>query len=468
MTRPDLEVPAPSANRRILTLVVFCAGTFLAATDTTLVNVAFPNMLKSFPHSSLAGLSWVFNGYTITFTAALLPAGALADRFGYRRVYLTGLATFVVSAALCAVAPSAAFLVGARLLQGAGGGVITPLTLALILPQFPRERRATAIGLWSATQSVAIAAAPSIGGALVAAWDWRTVFMLHLPIGISVLVGASRVLPRAKKDDLSRQLPDLVGLALLVAAIGLLSLAIVESSAWGVVSVPTIAVSVAGIASGVLFARRTTRRPAPIVDPRILRAAGIVRANAAMFVLGLVMFALQLANVLFLTGVWGYSEAMAGLALTPGPVAQVLVAAVSGRLNARVGYRVTAFAGIVLLVFGTLMLTLGTGEDRAYLSVVLPAIIAAGAGIALLVTSLSGMAVAAVPADLMATGTALSVTTRASGAIIGVSSLALALSSVPRGSIGTYHHVWATMAVLAGILAIAAAGIRTASPAERP
>ena len=131
--------------------------------------------------------------------------------------------------------PSAAFLVGARLLQGAGGGVITPLTLALILPQFPRERRATAIGLWSATQSVAVAAAPSIGGALVAAWDWRTVFMLHLPIGIAVLVGASRVLPRARKDDLSRQLPDLVGLALLVAAIGLLSLAIVESSAWGVV-----------------------------------------------------------------------------------------------------------------------------------------------------------------------------------------------------------------------------------------
>lgn len=195
MPTPDLEASPNTSTRRVLSLVVFCAGTFLAATDTTLVNIAFPDVLRSFPHSSLAGLSWVFNGYTITFTAALLPAGALADRFGYRRVYLVGLAIFVASSALCAVAPSAGVLIAARVLQGAGGGTITPLTLALILPQFPRERRGTAIGLWSATQSVAIAAAPSIGGALVAAWDWRAMFLLQLPIGVVVLAGAWWVLP---------------------------------------------------------------------------------------------------------------------------------------------------------------------------------------------------------------------------------------------------------------------------------
>ena len=135
---------AAPAGRPALALTMLCAGAFLGAIDAQLVNVAFPDMLRSFPGGDLAGLSWVFNGYTITFTAALLPAGGLADRFGYRRIYLIGLAMFVASAAVSALAPTAGVLVAACLVQGADGGVITPLTLALILPHFlpPRLRHA--------------------------------------------------------------------------------------------------------------------------------------------------------------------------------------------------------------------------------------------------------------------------------------------------------------------------------------
>lgn len=255
-------------------------------------------------------------------------------------------------------------------------------------------------------------------------------------------------------------MPDLIGLALLIGAVGLPSLAIVQSSSWGVVSPPTIAALVAGIVCGVLFARRTPRQPVPIVNVSVLRAPGTVRANAAMFVLGLIMFAFALANVLFLTGVWGYTEARAGLALTPGPVTQVVTAALSGRLIARLGHRAVAFAGVALLLIAALLLALGSSEHHAYLSVVLPAVVAAGAGIALLVTSLSGAAVAEVPSDLMATGTALSVTARACGAVIGYACLALVLSGVPRGAINTYHHIWVVMAVLGVVLAVAASGLR--------
>ncbi|NUS09063.1 MAG: MFS transporter, partial [Nonomuraea sp.] len=178
------------AGSRALPLAVLCGSAFLGAIDVQLANIAFPDILRSFPGSSLPELSWVFNGYAIVFTAALLPAGGLADRFGARRVFLTGLAVFVVGAALCAVAPSAGALIAARVVQGVGGGVITPLTLALILPYYPPERRGTAIGLWSAAQSVATASGPSLGGMLVGVWDWRTVFFLHLPVGLAVLAGA--------------------------------------------------------------------------------------------------------------------------------------------------------------------------------------------------------------------------------------------------------------------------------------
>jgi MFS family permease len=131
---------------------------FLGAVDFYIVSVAIPDLLRSFPGVGITGISWVINGYTVTFTAALLPAGGLADRYGRRRVFLCGLAVFALGALACAVAPSAAVLVAARVVQGAGGGTITPLALTLILPHFPDQRRGTAISLWTATQASAVAA----------------------------------------------------------------------------------------------------------------------------------------------------------------------------------------------------------------------------------------------------------------------------------------------------------------------
>ncbi|MFG1956729.1 DHA2 family efflux MFS transporter permease subunit [Nonomuraea sp. NPDC049028] len=445
---------------RALPLAVLCGSAFLGAIDVQLANIAFPDMLRSFPSSGLPELSWVFNGYAITFTAALLPAGGLADRFGYRRVFLAGLTVFVVGAALCAVAPSAGILIAARVVQGVGGGVITPLTLALILPYYPPERRGTAIGLWSATQSVATASGPSLGGLLVAAWDWRTVFFLHLPVGLVVLFGAWRTLARTPPSTPSR-MPDLIGLFLLVAAIGLPSLAIVQSDAWGPGSPGTILALVAGVIVGVLFVRRSRSHPAPIVDLKILRARGTQRANLAMFLLGLVMFALPLANILFLTKIWGYSEAQAGLAVTPGAVVQVLTAPLAGRLAAKTGHRRLALGGVVLLSLATGYLAVAAGGGQAYLAVVLPAVVATGMGVAVLVNALSGAAVAEIPPARLATGTAMSVTSRACGAVIGVSALVLVLSGDRLGSTAAYHGVWATMLGLCALIAVAASGLRS-------
>jgi EmrB/QacA subfamily drug resistance transporter len=449
-----------------LLIAVLCSGVFLGAIDAHLVNVALPDMLRAFPGSSLTGLSWVMTGYTTAFTAALLPSGGLADRFGHRRVYLAGLAVFVVGGTLCAVAPTPGALIAARAVQGLGGGTLTPLALALILPQYPVARRGAAIGLWSATQSAAVAAGPSLGGVLVSAWGWRTIFLLHLPLGLVAFAGTWRALPPDAEPAAPERVPDLAGVGLLLAAIALPALAIAQLREWGPASGRTVLVLAGGTCCAVLFAWRALRHPAPAVDLRILRVGGAARANTAMLLFGFVLFTWTVTNVLFLTGVWGFSETRAGLALTPGPIVQALLAPVAGRLTSRLGHRAPAIMGAVLLFGAELMLATGTGHHAAYRPVVLPALLLASAGFAALITSLSAAAVAGMPADRLATGTALSVTARAYGAVVGVSGVALVLSGGPRGGTAGYHAVWSSMAVVCVLLAVVVARLG-ARPAAR-
>lgn len=466
-------------------VVFICTGIFLGAIDFFVVSVAIPAMLRSFPHAGITGISWVINGYGVTFTAALLPSGGLADRFGHRRVFLTGLGIFTASALACAVAPSAQLLIAARLVQGVGGGTITPLALALILPQFPAERRGTAVGLWNATQAAAVAVGPSIGGILVSAVGWRGAFLLQLPIGAVALVGTAWALPAAPPPavgatgadgaaDLPARargsLPDLPGVALLGTAIGLPSLAIVQSHAWGALNWRTDLAMAAGLGLGAAFVLRSLRHPAPVIDLRLLRICTVRRASGAMLLTGLVLFALPVANVLFLTGPWGYSEAHAGLAITPGPIAQAIAALTGGRLCNRFGPRAVAVPGAALLGGAFLTLALGTGTQARYLAVVFPAVIASSIGLGFLLTSLSSAVLSQVPAAQLASGTSISVTARAIGGVSGTSALALILADAHGGTRtpAAFHTAWAAMAAAAVALVAATATLHVAGKPHGP
>jgi EmrB/QacA subfamily drug resistance transporter len=442
MTRPRWQV-----------LTAVCAGVFLAATDFTIVTVAVPAMLHSFRHTGIAEISWVFNGYTITFTTALLPSGGLADRFGRRRVFMIGLAVFTLSALACATAPTAPVLIAARLVQGLAGGTITPLALALIIPLFPADRRGYAIGLWSATQSAAVAAAPSLGGILVSAIGWRAVFMLQVPIGLIALAGTTWLADHDQARTDRSLPPDLYGLLLLAPGIALPSLAIVQSGAWGVLSWRTDGTLIAGLLLAAMFVRRSLRHPAPIVDLRLLGIRAVRRATIVMLLTGMIMFTLTSAAVLFLTGVWGYSEARAGLAVTPAPFMQATAALVGGRrLVGRYGPRAVAMAGAAALTASTLTWALATGVHSSYWTVIFPAVLCSGAGVGLLVNALSAAALRDIPAAKLASGTAITAVARAIGAVVSLSAFALALATVPDGTstIRAYHIAWIALAVVAG------------------
>src|ERR687897_1124241 len=318
-------------ERRWKVLGVTAVAVFMSFLDVTIVNVAFPDIERDFSESTRADLSWILNAYNIVFAALLVPAGRLADLVGRRRMFLIGVAAFVGASVLCGVAPSPEWLVAARILQATAGAILVPTSLALLLPEFPPERRATAVAIWSATGAVAAALGPSLGGVLVEEAGWRWVFFVNVPIGLAALIPARRLLTEAR--DPGGVLPDGLGSVLMVAGVGALALGIVQGPDWGWGSAGVLGSLAAAVVLLPLVVLRSARHRAPVIELGLFRARSFAVANGGMFAFSSAFYALLLCNVLFLTGVWGYSILEAGFAVTPGPLSAALAAPLGGGLS---------------------------------------------------------------------------------------------------------------------------------------
>jgi MFS family permease len=306
-------------KQRWKVLLVTSVAVFMGFLDVTIVNIAFPDIEASFSDTSLAGLSWILNAYNIVFAALLVPAGRLSDRLGRRRMFFVGIWTFLAASTVCGLAPSVEVLVAARVVQAAGAAILVPTSLALLLPEFPLEQRATATALWGATGGIAAATGPALGGVLVEATSWRWVFFVNLAIGLPALIPARRLL-RESRDPNPGPLTDILGIVLLVAGVGLLSLGIVKGQDWGWGSAAVVGSLAAAALALAAFVARSARHPAPVIELGLLRVRSFAVANAGVFLFALGFYAVLLANILFLTGVWGWSVLRAGIAVTPGPL----------------------------------------------------------------------------------------------------------------------------------------------------
>src|SRR4051812_41000495 len=315
-------------QRKWQVLLVTSVAVFMSFLDVTIVNIAFPDIRASFPETSLSDLSWILNAYNIVFAALLVPAGRLADRTGRRRTFVAGLVLFLAASVAAGLAPTVEVLVAARVVQAVGAAALVPTSLALLLPEFPLAQRATATGIWGAMGAIAAALGPSLGGTLVNAAGWRWVFFVNLAIGLPALIPARRLL-RESREPNPGPMPDAVGVALLVAGVALLSLGIVKGQEWGWGSARVVGTLGAAVLVLVLFALRSSRHPAPVVEPALFRVRSFAVANAGAFAFALGFYAFLLGNVLFLTGVWHYSVLTAGFAMTPGPL-MAAVGAVTG------------------------------------------------------------------------------------------------------------------------------------------
>ena len=435
-------------------------GSSLAMLDATIVNVALPRIGRQFD-ASLAGLQWTVNAYTLTLAGLILLGGSLGDRFGRRRVFLIGVVWFAVASALCGLAPNVVVLIAARALQGIGGALLTPGSLAIIQASFSPDDRPRAIGAWSGLGGVAGAIGPFVGGWLIAAAGWRWAFLLNLPLAAVVVAVAARHVPETR-DDSEHHGFDVLGAVLAALTLAGVTYALTEAPANGS-RVAVVAAAVLGIAAGVAFVLVERRRsaghgPSPMLPLGVFGSRQFTAVNVVTFIvyggMGVQFFLL----VVDLQVVAGYSPIVAGTALLPVTILMLLLSARMGALAQRFGPRYLMTGGLLVASAG-MMLTLRIGPHASYAADVLPAAVVFGLGLACVVAPLTATVLAT--ADLRHAGVASGVNNavaRAAGllAVAGVPP-AVGLTGTAYNDPGVFDHGFHTAMTIAAVLLVAGA-----------
>jgi EmrB/QacA subfamily drug resistance transporter len=403
-------------------LSVASLGAVLAFIDATIVNVAFPDIRRSFPEADFANVSWVLNAYNIVFAAFLVAAGRIADLLGRKRLFELGVIIFTAASLLCAIAPSLGFLVVFRVMQALGAAIVVPTSLALVLHSYTGERRAQGVAMWSAIAAASAGIGPSLGGLLVAASSWRLVFLVNIPIGIATVFLSRRVLVESRAPG-RRTIPDLPGALLLAGATASLTFGIIKGSEWGWGSARVVGSFAAAVVLGSLFVSRCRWHRSPMLDLNLLRIRSLAVANTLTLVGAAGFYAYVLCNVLFLTSVWHYTVLQAGLAITPGPFVAATVARSASKLAERLGPRWVLFGGGLIWAAGVELLVHHVGLRPDFLSEWLPTMIVLGIGAGVTFPVVGAAAVSSVPGGRFATATGLNSIARQLGAVLGVSIL---------------------------------------------
>jgi EmrB/QacA subfamily drug resistance transporter len=460
----SLEAPSSIAWR---TLALTSVAVFVVSFDTTVLFVAFPSIRATFAAVSAAQLSWVLNAYTIVFGSLLVPAGRIADRIGRKRSFLTGLGLFTAASALCGLAPTPAWLIAARALQAIGAALLLPSSLALVLHAFPATRRATAVSVWGAVGALAAAIGPSLGSLIVQSASWRWAFYLNLPVGLFALIRGSRTLLESR-DEAARELPDPLGIALLVAGVALVALGIVEAPGWGMVDARTAASFGGGALLFTGFVLRSRRAASPAVDLSLFADRNYRLANLATCFFAIAFTAMFFTFVFFLTLRWHYSLLQAGLAITPGPLMVIPVAIAAGRIADRRGHRGLLVAGGLVFALGGILLYSALESPPAFLTTWLPRAAVTGTAVGLVLPSLSGAAVHGLLPARFALGSAINQAVRQIGSAIGVGLVIALLGRADASSdLGGFVHI-AQILVAGGVLtSLICLGIKTGPQASR-
>lgn len=446
-------------------LLVASFGAFLAFLDATIVNVAFPSIRASFTGTSVSSLSWILNAYNIVFAACLILCGRMTDLLGRRRMFVAGVAIFMVASVLCGLAPSVWVLVAFRVIQAVGAAMLVPASLGLVIAAFPTERRAHAIGLWGAAAAVAAGLGPPIGGALVEIGNWRWAFLVNLPLGLLAIALARPRLVESRAPG-RRQVPDLVGAALSVVGVGLVNLAIVKGADWGWTSPAFIGSLAAGLIFLLLFVASSRRARVPMIDRALLQLPSFIVSSTATTIAGLGFYAYLLTNVLWLQYVWGYSVLQAGLALVPGALIAAVVAAWLSPLADRHGYRWFVAPGALVWAAAYLWYHQQVGLTPAFLAQWLPGQILSGIGVGATLPLLGSAGLAAVPGGRYGTASAILSATRQLGGVLGIALLVVIVGEpTPQTIVGALRDGW-LLSVWAFLITAAIALLLGRTPPE--
>ncbi len=393
-------------------------GSGMALLDGTVVNVALVRIGDELG-ASLPDLQWISNGYLLALASLILLGGSLGDRFGRRRVFVIGVVWFTLASAACGLAQSPGQLIVARVLQGVGGALLTPGSLAMIQASFRPADRGTAIGSWSGLGGIASAIGPFVGGWLVQYASWRLAFLINVPLGLATVWIAQRHVPETRDEGASHHF-DVTGAALGALALGLTTYALIQHASLG--PGPALAVGAVGVLLGAAFVVLERRSAHPMVEPSLFGSRQFSAANGMTLLvyaaLGAVFFFLTLQVQVVL----GYGPLLAGMASLPVTVLMLLFAARGGRLASRIGPRLPMTVGPLVCGLGTLLLA-GVGPGSSYWLGVLPGITVFGAGLALLVAPLTATVLAAAPDRYAGTASGVNNAVARAGSLLAVAAL---------------------------------------------
>ncbi|MFJ4878455.1 MFS transporter [Streptomyces sp. NPDC088745] len=405
-------------NRGVL-LTVTCLGQFMVLLDNTIVGAALPDMQHRL-QTGLTGLQWIVDAYVLLVAMLLLSGGVFADRFGRKRVYLTGVVVFTAASLVCALAPSLGWLVTGRVLQGIGAAALSPASLALLAAAHPVPReRMKAIGLWAGLSGIGLAAGPVAGGILTDAYGWPAIFYVNVPIGVVLLLIGLRHLGESRNPDAPAI--DVPGAVLSVLSVGAMTYGLIEGGARGWTS-PVILGSFAAAATLLAaFLTVEARRPAPMLPLHLFRQRLFTVSNTAMVVVGFALMGSSFFFSQFFVHVQGSSILRAGVQTLPVSLAMVVVSPYAGRLAARCGFRAVVTLGLTLAGLG--LLALGMVHADTPYGDVWWRLAVVGTGFALTMSPLTGAAIQAVDPQEGGLASGVSSTTRQIGAVLGVALL---------------------------------------------
>jgi len=399
-------------------LAATVAGSGLAALDATVVNVALARIGEDFD-AQFSALQWISNAYTLTLAAFILLGGVLGDRYGRRRVFLLGVVWFALASALCAISPDESVLIAARALQGIGGALLTPGSLAIISATFDAKDRSRAIGAWSGLGGIAAAIGPFLGGWLVSI-NWRLVFLVNLPVAVAIVLVTMRHVPETRDDDVAATPSrlDIPGAACVVVALTGITYALTAAGQRGW-DLAVVSAGVVGLAAGVLFVILERRTAAPLIRldmfaDRVFAATNVVTVfvyAALSIFFFLLVLQLQLVS--------GWSPLAAGTSLLPITISMLLLSARFGALAARVGPRPLMTLGALLAAAG-FALALRVGPDTSYLTDVLPAALLLGLGLACTVAPLTAAVLGAAPTHLAGAASGINNATARSAGLLAI------------------------------------------------
>ncbi|MFE6778418.1 MFS transporter [Streptomyces sp. NPDC057702] len=379
----------PTARWVLLTTVL---GSGMAMLDSTVVNVALPRIGEDLD-ADLGGLQWTVNAYMLTLAALILLGGALGDRYGRRRVFVVGVVWFALASLLCGLAPNAGVLIGARALQGVGGALLTPGSLALIQSAFRPKDRARAVGAWSGLGGVAAAVGPFVGGWLVDGPGWRWVFLLNVPLALVCVPVALRHVPESR-DPRAHGRFDVAGALLGALALAGVTYALIAAPDAGA-SPLVLGAAGGGLLLAVAFCWLEARRAEPMLPPDLFASRQFTAINLVTLCVYAAFGGFFFLSVVQLQVVVGYSALEAGAALLPTTVLMLLFSARSGELAQRVGPRLPLTVGPLLCAAGMLLM-MRVGPDAVYWRDVLPALVVLGSGMVTLVAPLTATVLASV------------------------------------------------------------------------